>query len=205
MAKKNQIYLSAFLMYLVVGLAGYLTDISSYWMVLIVSALLCAYTLLNVFDKDEDLKKETIVEWTSVCGFLGLEAIITLCVCVFNVRYSGFFKFFNYGTQILGLLFVGYSLVKYVLLNTETYGYVKSKFKKEAKQDVVVEAQESENEVAIEVQETIAKEEVKEEFNMDIDVSDVEIVGEKPNEEESVKTIELMKEEIETPYMEEEM
>ena len=205
MTKRNQIYLSAFLMYLVVGLAGYLTDISSYWMVLLVSALLCAYTLLNVFDKDEELVKDTMVEWTSVCGFLGLEAIIAICVCVFNVKYSGFFKFFNYGSQILGLLFAGYSIIKYVLLNTETYGYVKGKFKKEVKEEVILETKEVENEVALEVQKTIAQEEVKEEFNMDIDVSDVEVVGEESKEEENVKTIELMKEEIVTPYMEEEI
>ena len=206
MAKKNQIYLSAFIMYLVAGFAGYLTNISSYWMVLMVSALLCAYTLLNVFSKEDNLREETMVEWISVCGFLGLEAIITLCVCVFNVRYVGFFKYFNYGVQILGLLFVGYSLVKYVLTHTETYGYVKNKFSKAKKEEeVIVTKEEPVNEVALEVQEVIAKEEVKEDINLDIDTSDIEIVGETAQEDNSVKSLELKTAEIETPYMEEEI
>ena len=69
MSKKNQVYLSAFLMYLVVGLTGYINAIGSYWSVLIISLLLAGYTLVNVFNKEENLVKETKFEWISVCVF----------------------------------------------------------------------------------------------------------------------------------------
>ena len=176
MTKKNQIYLSAFIMYLMVGLSAYLVKVTNYWTVFIISVLLCLYTLINTFSKEENLANETKVEWISVSAFVVLEAVLAISVTYFPS--AGFVRSLDYTIQLLGLLFVGYSMVRYVLANTETYSYVKSKFTKSTKEEVAIENEEPVNEVAIEVQETIAQEEVKEEFDMNIDVDDVEVVGE---------------------------
>lgn len=202
MSKKNQIYLVSFIMYLVVGLSGYIAKLSNFWMVLIINVLLCAYTLLNVFSKEENVFKKTMVEWISVCAFTLLETIVVVGAEVFNFSFVGAFRYFNYVVQILGLLFAMYAIVKFVINNTDYYQLIKSKFsKKEVKHEIVV-ANEN-NEVATKVEEVIEEEVVVEEKEDTLD--DIDIIGE-DNTETEVIGIELKKEEtIETPYMEEEI
>jgi len=206
MSKKNQVYLSAFLMYLVAGLAGYINDFASYWMVLLISGLITVYTMLNAFSKEENVSSETKVDWISVCAFFGLEVIITLCVCVWGVSYVGFFKYFNYAVQILGLLFAIYAIIKYVIANTSYYETIKNKIStsKQDKHEIVVMEETKNSQVVEKVEEVIAQETHKEELHEELD--DIDIVEQNSNNESEVIEIECKKEEeVVTPYMEEEI
>ena len=211
MENKSQVYLLSFIMYLIVGLAGYINQITNYWIVLLLSFLVCAYTLGLVFLNNKELKETTKVEWISVSSFFVLEMILTVYSAVVKVPYVGFFKYFNYGVQILGLIFAIYSIVRYVLLHTSYVELIKEKIaskkaSKEIKQDVMLD--EVKNEIASEVQEVIAEEEEKED-NTDVEVVETENIEEEKIEEEvenEVIGIEYKQEkEIPTPYMEEEI
>ena len=211
MENKSQVYLLSFIMYLIVGLAGYINQITNYWIVLLLSFLVCAYTLGLVFLNNKELKETTKVEWISVSSFFVLEMILTVYSAVVKVPYVGFFKYFNYGVQILGLIFAIYSIVRYVLLHTSYVELIKEKIaskkeSKEIKQNVMLD--EVKNEIASEVQEVISEEEEKED-NTDVEVVETENIEEEKIEEEvenEVIGIEYKQEkEIPTPYMEEEI
>lgn len=202
MEKKNQIYLSAFIMYLIAGFAGYISQILGYWVVLVLSLLCAAFTMSCVFSEEKSLFKTTMFEWISVCAFAGLELILTVCISIINIPLNSALGYINLIVQTLGLLFVLYSGIKFVISYTHIDELIKEKWSnRKSSKEVIV--QEESNEFAEKVEETIASETVTEDTNLD--TSDVEIVGQTEAEPEVIG-IECKKEkEVETPYMEEEL
>lgn len=214
MENKSKIYLLSFIMYLVVGLAGYVNQFTNYWIVLLFSTLVTAYTLSLVFFNNKEVKEETKVEWISVSAFFLLEMILTLYSEVIKLPYVGFFKYFNYVVQILGLGFAMYSIIRYVLSHTTYVSMIQEKIeaKKAGKQtEKVVEPVENNEEVAAEIQEVV-EEQAKEE-NADVEVVETneveaeveETVEEKETENEVIGIEYKQEQEIPTPYMEEEI
>ena len=204
MENKNQIYLLSFIMYLVVGVAGYINQFTNYWVVLVLSVLITAYTLSLVFFNNKEVKESTKVEWMSVSAFCFIELILTIYTVVVKLPYVGVFKYVNYIVQVIGLGFAMYSIVRYVLTHTKYVDMIKEKVEskkvvKEATQTITETPTNSE--VATEVEETIAEE-------TSLQDSDVEIVEETVNEETESEVIGIeykKEEEIKTPYMEEEI
>lgn len=199
MEKKSQIYLSAFLMYIIVGFAGYINQFSNYWVVFILATLVAGYAFSCIFT-DRELLQGTKIDWISLSVFYGLELILTVLIGILKLPYVGFFKYFNYTVQVLGILFVIYYIIRFVISFTKIDSIIKEKFanRRNNKHELVVK----EETIASQVEQTIESE-VKEANNFD--ENDVEVVGQEVKEPEVIG-IEYKKEkEPETPYMEEEL
>ena len=209
MEKKYQVYLASFLMYVISGFAGYIYQASSYWTVALLVVLATLFMVASFLGLDEESKNSTKVQWISACSFAFIELVLTVCIEIIKLPFVGIFKYVNYGVQIAGILFIMYLVIYLVFTYTNiknTFGEVaeivkKTKSKKE-KAEVLESKQESE--VAVQVEETIKEETPvnEEEFSME----DIEIVGQAKETETEVLGIEFKEEEeIETPYMEEEL
>lgn len=210
MENKSQVYLLSFIMYLIVGFAGYINQFTNYWVVLLLSVLVCLYTLSLVFLNNKDVKETTKVEWVSVSVFFVLEMILTVYTAIVKLPYVGFFKYFNYGVQILGLGFAMYSIIRYVLSHTSYVAVIKEKLesKKSIKEtEQVLEIDETKEEFANEIQEVIEEQEKEENANVEVVETNDSVVEEDTKEPENeVIGIEFKQEkEIPTPYMEEEV
>ncbi len=202
MEKRSEICLSAIIMYAVVGFAGYINQVSNYWIVLALSFLSVLLVLSSVLFDPKEVRDSTRVEWISVLSFFALELILTLCIEVFNVPYAGLFGFFNLAVQSLGLLFIIYVTVRYVVAYTGIHKTIKETInsRKVSKMDTAPVANE---ELAAKVEEAIAEETSEELVETQEEVYD--FTAETENETEVIG-IELKEEpEIATPYMEEEM
>ena len=132
--------------------------------------------------------------------FLALEVALTLCIAVIKVPYTGFFKYFNYTVQGLGLGFAIYSIIRFVLSYTSIIGLINEKLANRRVNKKSKILRNEEKPVSSKVEETIAKE-----TNIDDIDTDVEFVS-KASKEPEVIGIEYIKEkEVSTPYMEEEL
>ena len=204
MENKNQIYLLSFIMYLIVGLAGYINQFFNYWLVLVASILVTAYTLSLVFFNSKEVKEETKFEWVSVSAFCCVEVIVAIYVAVVKVPYVGIFKYTNYLIQILGLGFAMYAVIRYVLTHTSYVSMIKEKINEKQtlkSTSQTVDKVEENKEVTSEIKETIKEETT-------IENTEVEVVTEpeaEENENEVIGIECIQEEEIKTPYMEEEI
>ena len=199
MEKKTQIYLLAFIMSAIAGFAGYINQFSNYWVVFVLSVLVAGYTLSSVLT-DKELFDETKKDWISISIFFGLEVILTILIGIVKLPYVGFFRYFNYAVQLLGIGFMIYSIVRFVLsfVDFKELIKVKEKIVKETKKSVKQEVVLKEGKVTSKVEEIIETEEVVEEKEIES--------FEEVNSQPEVIEIEYKKEkEIETPYMEEEL
>jgi hypothetical protein len=204
MEKKNQIYLAAFIMYLVVAFAGYVNQLTNnYWIVLVLSLLITAFTMSCTIGKDNKVLKETKFDWISVCAFAVVEIALTACISIAKVRFIGVFKYFNYTVQILGFLFALFAIIRFVVSYTKIDEKVKEKIANRKNKTQVME-ENTNQEVASKVEETIAQEETTQEVD-DVVTTDVDTVESEQAESEIIG-IELKEQkEEETPYMEEEL
>ncbi len=197
MSNKNQIYLAGLAMYIVASLAGFI--IESYWLVTLASLLIAGFTAFKVFKQDkEELYEATRVDWISIFAFAAVECILGVCIWLLEMPLVGLVGYLNLFTQIMGYVFVGYSVVRYTLTNTTVYKEVTKKFASKRENTIISDEEPTNTKVAEEVTEII-KEETPE-------YHDVEVVGTKTETE--IKSIELKVEEeteIATPYMEEEI
>lgn len=203
MEKKNQIYLSAFIMYLIVGFAGYINQATNYWVVLLASILVAAFTFTCTLGIDKEDIKKTRIEWISVYAFTALELLLTIFIAIAKVPSIGFFKYFNYTIQVLGSLFAIYAVIRFVISYTHIDSFIKEKFSKKntIKEETVID--QPVEEFATKVEETIAEETTI--HDAQVDTSDVEIVGESKKEQEVIGIEYKTQKEVNTPYMEEEL
>lgn len=197
MSNKNQIYLAGLAMYIVASLAGFI--IESYWLVTLASLLIAGFTAFKVFkESKEELYEVTRVDWISIFAFAAVECILGVCIWLLEMPLVGLVGYLNLFAQIMGYVFVGYSVVRYTLTNTTVYKEVTKKFASKRENTIISDEEPTNTKVAEEVTEII-KEETPE-------YHDVEVVGTKTETE--IKSIELKVEEeteIATPYMEEEI
>lgn len=197
MSNKNQIYLAGLAMYVVASLAGFI--IESYWLVTLASLLIAGFTAFKVFkESKEELYEVTRVDWISIFAFAAVECILGVCIWLLEMPLVGLVGYLNLFAQIMGYVFVGYSVVRYTLTNTTVYKEVTKKFASKRENTIISDEEPTNTKVAEEVTEII-KEETPE-------YHDVEVVGTKTETE--IKSIELKVEEeteIATPYMEEEI
>ena len=198
MSGKNQVYLAGLAMYLVASLAGSFID--KYWMILIASVLIVMFTVSKVFNENdtENLKDTVKFDWISIFAFAAVELILTFCISLLSLPLTGFVGYLNFITQLVGYFFIGYSIIRYTLANTEVVSFVKSKLNSK-KEETIVSEEVVNEEVATKVEEVINEETPVEVFE---DVTPVE-----ETIEPQIMTIECKKEEKEivTPYMEEEI
>lgn len=194
MEKKTQIYLSGFAMSAVVGFAGYINQFSSYWVVFILSILIAGYALSSIFT-DKELFNETKFNWISICAFLGLEVLLTVLIGIAKLPYVGFFKYFNYGVQLLGIAFMIYYVAIFIISFANLKELLKEKLskKEEVKHDVVVKEETTSNNV---------EEVIQSEENVE---NDVEVFEETISEPQVMEIGYKKEKEIDTPYMEEEL
>lgn len=204
MKEKNQVCLSAVMMFAVAGFAGYISQISNYWFVFIFSVLITLLTLSSVLFDGKELRTATRFEWISICAFFGLETILTFCISVLKLPYSKWLVTFSLFVQAAGLLLLMFSIIRYVLAYTKIHVSIKEMINNRKSMKMTVDSSNSQQEVASQVEETIASEEVKEEL-VESQQEVYEFVDEVSKEPEVIG-IELKEEpEIATPYMEEEM
>lgn len=207
MEKKNQIYLSAFIVYLLVGFAGYINQFVSYWLLFALMALITVYTLLSAFLDDKEIRGSSKVEWLSVCVLLGLELVLTIGLYT-SFSTSVVFKYLNYITQVLGLGLVGYSIVRYVISHITLHEIVKDKWsaRKTKNNSSQLMEETHKEEVANKVEETITQETALQETETPESVITNEVVSDTENTDLEPGIIEIeCKQEITTPYMEEEI
>ncbi len=205
MEKKYQIYLAAFLMYVVAGFAGFIYLASNYWVVAIITGLAALFMVACLLGIDAETKNSTRIQWISTFAFVVAQLALTICIEIIKLPFVGVFKYINYGVQILGVLFIMYLVVyltiNYTRIDKTIVELIKNR---KAEKTEILESTET-NEVATQVEEVINQEEPvsEEEFSME----DIEIVGEPEEQEEpEVLGIEFKEEdEIATPYMEEEL
>lgn len=199
MENKKQVYLSSSIMYILVGFAGYIHQIGNYWVVLILCLLATASTLTSAFLNETSIVKDTILDWASVCAFFVLEAILTVCIEIIGIPFEGFFELLNYGVQMLGIGFIMYSIIRFTLMNTH---FIKKEVIYEKEEVAAIEPINTEKEeISTMVEEAIEQETVLEEEKVD---EEVEIVGQTKKEPEIIG-LEYKNQEVETPYMEEEL
>ena len=197
MSNKGQIYLAGLAMYVVASLAGFVLD--TYWLVLVASALIASFTAFKVFkDSKEELYESTKIDWISIFAFTTVEVILTVCISLLELPLTGLVGYLNLFAQIMGYIFVGYSVIRYTLANTTVYKDVTKKFTSKRENTIISDEEPTNVKVAEEVTEIIKEETPA--------YHDVEVVGAKTEPE--IKSIELKVEEeteIATPYMEEEI
>ena len=204
MEKRNQVCLSAAIMYAVAGFAGYINEISNYWIVLVLSFLAVLLVLSSVLFDPQEVRDTTKIEWISAVAFFAVEIILTMCIEVLKLPYVGFFGFFNLTIQSLGLVFIIYAIVKSVISYTGIHNTIKEFLinRKTTKVKTTTTTVVNE-EIATKVEEAIAEETTQELVEEQETVYDFTEESEK---EPEVIGIELREEtEIATPYMEEEM
>lgn len=192
MERKSQIYVATLLMCLLAGFAGYINQISNYWLVLFLSLLLAGFTVSCMLGEKKENLKESRFYWLTTFVFTGFEVILTICISLIQIKVTGVFKYINYFIQAAGLLLSIYLIVVYVLKVTNLTTLIKER----------IETKKEETKVEIEKESVKEETVVNEEKNDDLD--DIEIVGENKKEAEVIG-IECKKEEIKTPYMEEEI
>lgn len=203
MENKKHVYFSSCVMYILVGFAGYISQIGSYWIVFLLCCLAAASTLTSAFLNEISIVKETLLDWVSVCVFLLLESILTICIEIVGVSYTGFFKYFNYLVQCLGIGFITYSIIRFVLMNTH---FIKKEVIYEQEEIPAIETINTQKEeISTMVEEAIEQETILETVSEDEKIEgEVEIVGQTQKEPEIIG-LEYKNPEIETPYMEEEL
>ena len=203
MEKRSEVCLSAIIMYVIVGFAGYINQVSNYWIVLALSFLSVIMVLSSVLFDPKEVREGTKVEWISVLAFFVMEAILTFCIEVLKLPYVGFFGFFNLVVQSTGLLFIIYVTVRYVLSYTRINKTIRETIKNRKASKMNAATTVVNEEVAAKVEEAIAEETAEELVETQEEVYD--FTAETENETEVIG-IELKEEpEISTPYMEEEM
>ena len=204
MTKKNQIYLPAFIMYIIAALGTVIYNwTNDYWLVAVVSLIVTGFTLFTVFTNKEETMNSTMFDWISVCALAAFQVVLTICVSILHMPFVGFLRYFNYGVQIAGYILIGYAAVRFVLEYTSAIEKVRNYFKNR-KANKSQKIENSNEEVANKVEEAISSEKVNEETT---DTSDVEVIGTSQEEKEpEIIGIELKEEKEEpTPYMEEEL
>ena len=203
MGKRNQVCLAAIIMYAIAGFAGYISQISNYWMVLILSFLAVVLVLSSVLFDPREVRNSTRIEWISTLAFFAMEVILTFCIEVFKLPYVGFFGYFNLIVQSLGLLFVIYGIVSSVVSYTGIHKTIKEYIENRKSARINVTTTVANEEIAAKVEEAITEETNNELVEAQEEVYDFTSEEEK---EPEVIGIELKEEpEIVTPYMEEEM
>ena len=157
MSNKNQIYLAGLAMYIVASLAGFI--IESYWLVTLASLLIAGFTAFKVFKQDkEELYEATRVDWISIFAFAAVECILGVCIWLLEMPLVGLVGYLNLFTQIMGYVFVGYSVVRYTLTNTTVYKEVTKKFASKRENTIISDEEPTNTKVAEEVTEIIKEE-----------------------------------------------
>ena len=212
MERKNQVYLSAFIMYVIAGFAGAIYALTkNYWMILLLAALVAGFTAVSVANKDTATLKETKFSWISVAALLAVETIYAILVEAARLPFKGFFLYFYYLGQIAGFVLMGYAIVRLVLEKTSVVETTKELWnRKHDKAEKLEVKTETENNVGSQIEDAIAEETANQDAANSEDVEIVESTEEtiKENSQEpEIIGIELQEasNEVVTPYMEEEL
>ena len=197
MSNKNQIYLAGLAMYVVAGLAGYAID--AYWIILIASLLIAGFTSYKVFKENrEELFDSTKIDWISILSFAAIELVLTICITLLKLPLTGVVGYLNLFAQIMGYVFIGYSVIRYTLEHVTFHKELIERANSKKTTTIILEETPTTTKVAEEVKEVIKQEEPT--------VHEVEVVEEATEPE--IKSIALKVDtetEVPTPYMEEEI